>query len=242
MIFYSAVYGLFFCCLLLVVAGYHASPGTGIGEKILEIREGIGMVWQQPMVMVNKLDVLIAAVGTGILFLAIQINHENQKKFRKGEEYGSARWGTRKDIIPFMDQDPFQNVILTKTEGLTMNSRPKVAKYARNKNVLIIGGSGSGKTRFYVTPNIMQLHSSYVITDPKGSFHIACPFHEPYCRGSSVCTVSRQLRHSFPGSSGKQAGLITVVRGIWSYLICVVIVTVFPAGFPGIAAWLLSLM
>ncbi|MBR3397033.1 MAG: type IV secretory system conjugative DNA transfer family protein, partial [Lachnospiraceae bacterium] len=166
---YSAVYGLFFCCLLLVVAGYRASPGTGIGEKILTIREGIRMAIRHPLAMLKTTEVMIAVLGTGMLFLAVRINHQNQKKFRKGEEYGSARWGNRRDIASFMDPDPAKNVILTKTEGLTMDSRPKDPKYARNKNVLIIGGSGSGKTRFYVTPNIMQLHSSYVITDPKGT-------------------------------------------------------------------------
>ena len=166
---YSTVFGLFFCTLLLISAGYRASPGVGIGEKILALGEGIRYAWKHPLKTVGIEDIGIAAIGTGMFFLAVQINRQNQKKFRKGEEYGSARWGAKKDIEPFMDPDQKNNVILTKTEGLTMNSRPKNPKYARNKNVLVIGGSGSGKTRFYVEPNIMQLHSSYVVTDPKGT-------------------------------------------------------------------------
>ena len=99
---------------------------------------------------------------------------KNAKKFRKGEEYGSARWGNSKDIAPYMDEDYRNNLLLTETERITMNSRPKNPKYARNKNVLVIGGSGSGKTRFFVKPNLMQLHSSYVVTDPKGSLLHEC--------------------------------------------------------------------
>lgn len=168
-ILYAAVYGLIFCCLLLVTAGYRTAPGENIGEKIIAIRKGIVSVLQSPLYFLITSDYLIASLGTGVFFLAVQVNHQNQKKFRRGEEYGSARWGGRKDIEPFTDPDPKQNLILTKTEGLTMNSRPADPKYARNKNTVIIGGSGSGKTRFYVLPNLMQLHSSYVITDPKGT-------------------------------------------------------------------------
>ena len=109
-----------------------------------------------------------------MLKLAVYIKGKNRKKFRQGEEYGSARWGRPEDIRPYMDDDFSNNVILTQTEGLTMNSRPKQPKYARNKNILVIGGSGSGKTRFFVKPNLMQMHSSYVVTDPKGTVLVEC--------------------------------------------------------------------
>lgn len=112
---------------------------------------------------------LIGIVAALIIFLVIQEKKKNARQFRHGEEYGSARWGNAKDIKPFMDPEPDQNIILTQTEGITMNSRPKDPRYARNKNILVIGGSGSGKTRFFVKPSLMQLHSSYVVTDPKGS-------------------------------------------------------------------------
>ena len=119
-------------------------------------------------------DLVIGLVVAGIVKAIVYTKGKKAKKFREGEEYGSARWGTKKDIEPYID-DKFQNnVILTQTEYLTMNSRPKNPKYARNKNVMVIGGSGSGKTRFYVKPNLMQMHSSYVVTDPKGTIIIEC--------------------------------------------------------------------
>ena len=118
---------------------------------------------------------LLAGFILAILIKFIIYNKgKNAKKFRKGEEYGSARWGNSKDIAPYMDEDYRNNLLLTETERITMNSRPKNPKYARNKNVLVIGGSGSGKTRFFVKPNLMQLHSSYVVTDPKGSLLHEC--------------------------------------------------------------------
>ena len=119
-------------------------------------------------------DLVIGLVIAGLVKAIVYTKGKKAKKFREGEEYGSARWGTKKDIKPYID-DKFQNnVILTQTEYLTMNSRPKNPKYARNKNVLVVGGSGSGKTRFYVKPNLMQMHSSYVVTDPKGTIIIEC--------------------------------------------------------------------
>lgn len=119
-------------------------------------------------------DLVIGLVVAGLVKAIVYTKGKKAKKFREGEEYGSARWGTKKDIEPYID-DKFQNnVILTQTEYLTMNSRPKNPKYARNKNVMVIGGSGSGKTRFYVKPNLMQMHSSYVVTDPKGTIIIEC--------------------------------------------------------------------
>ena len=110
----------------------------------------------------------------GVIRLIVYVKGKNAKKYRKGAEYGSARWGNAEDIKPYIDPDFQNNIILTQTERLTMNSRPKQPKYARNKNVVVIGGSGSGKTRFFVKPNLMQLHSSYVLTDPKGTVLIEC--------------------------------------------------------------------
>ena len=121
-------------------------------------------------------DLLAGAIAAVILKLIVVYRGKNAKKFRQGEEYGSARWGTAKDIEPFLDPVFENNIILTQTEGLTMNSRPKLPKYARNKNVIVIGGSGSGKTRFYVKPQLMQMtdHVSYVVTDPKGTIVVEC--------------------------------------------------------------------
>ena len=121
-------------------------------------------------------DLTVGVLAAGALKLVVYYRSKNAKKFRQGVEYGSARWGNRKDIEPFMDPVFENNVILTETERLTMNSRPKAPKYARNKNVIVIGGSGSGKTRFYVKPNLMQMtdHVSYVVTDPKGTIIVEC--------------------------------------------------------------------
>ena len=115
-----------------------------------------------------------ACAAGGGLRLAVYLKSKNAKKYRHGMEYGSARWGTHEDITPYIDPVFQNNVILTKTESLTMNSRPKDPKTARNKNVLVIGGSGSGKTRFWLKPNLMQMHSSYVVTDPKGTILVEC--------------------------------------------------------------------
>ena len=118
---------------------------------------------------------IIMGIGTAVLIkFIVYIKGKNAKKFRQGKEYGSARWGSRKDIEPYMDENFQNNILLTKTERLSMNGRPSNPKYARNKNVLVIGGSGSGKTRFYVKPNLMQMHSSYCVTDPKGTIVLEC--------------------------------------------------------------------
>ena len=122
----------------------------------------------------HPLDLLVGLCGGGGLRLAVYLKSKNAKKYRHGMEYGSARWGTHEDIAPYIDPVFQNNVILTKTESLTMNSRPKDPKTARNKNVLVIGGSGSGKTRFWLKPNLMQMHSSYVVTDPKGTILVEC--------------------------------------------------------------------
>ena len=119
-------------------------------------------------------DVIVGSASAGVLYFYLQHKKKNAKKFRQGEEYGSARWGGSKDIKPFMDTKFERNILLTETERITMNGRPKKAKYARNKNILVIGGSGSGKTRFFVKPNLMQMHSSYIVTDPKGTVVLEC--------------------------------------------------------------------
>lgn len=144
------------------------------GNKIIDMIGNIAEVTKPPLFSFNPFDILIGILGAAGIKLVLYLRSKNAKKYRKGIEYGSARWGTANDIKPYMDADFKNNIILTQTERLTMNSRPKNPKYARNKNVLVIGGSGSGKTRFFVKPNLMQLHSSYVVTDPKGTVLIEC--------------------------------------------------------------------
>ena len=145
------------------------SPGVDFSSKALNIMQGISMAFENIMPSFHPIDLLVGITAAVIIRLVVYFKGKNAKKFRKNLEYGSARWGTREDIAPFMDPVFENNVILTQTESLMMSNRPKEPKNARNKNVLVIGGSGSGKTRFFLKPNLMQLHSSYVVTDPKGS-------------------------------------------------------------------------
>ena len=147
---------------------WRLAAGTDASQKLLGLMASIPLAFATPLPSFHPFDLLVGLCSAGLLRLAVYLKSKNAKKYRKGVEYGSARWGTPADIAPYVDPAFQQNVILTQTERLTMSSRPKIAKYARNKNVLVIGGSGSGKTRFFVKPNLMQLHSSYVITDPKG--------------------------------------------------------------------------
>ena len=147
---------------------WRLAAGTDASQKLLGLMASIPLAFAAPLPSFHPFDLLVGLCGAGLLRLAVYIKSKNAKKYRKGVEYGSARWGTSADIAPYVDPVFQQNVILTQTERLTMSSRPKEPKYARNKNVLVIGGSGSGKTRFFVKPNLMQLHSSYVVTDPKG--------------------------------------------------------------------------
>ena len=141
---------------------------------LISVVKGVSELTKAPLLSFHLADISVGILGTlavkGILYL----RSKNAKKFRKGIEYGSARWGTADDIKPYIDKNFYDNILLTQTERLTMNSRPKNPKFARNKNVLVIGGSGSGKTRFFVKPNIMQMHSSYVVTDPKGTLLVEC--------------------------------------------------------------------
>ena len=145
------------------------APGFDFSSKALHIMDGMMMAFENIMPSFHPIDLLVGIAAAAIIRLAVYVKGKNAKKFRKNLEYGSARWGTREDIAPFMDPVFENNIILTQTESLMMSNRPKDPKNARNKNVLVIGGSGSGKTRFFLKPNLMQLHSSYVVTDPKGS-------------------------------------------------------------------------
>ena len=144
------------------------SPGADTSEKLLRIAQGFTEAFASLWLSLHPLDLLLGAAGAALVRLAVYLKAKNAKKYRRGVEYGSARWGRPEDIAPYIDPVPDWNIPLTRTESLTMTSRPKDPKTARNKNILVIGGSGSGKTRFFVKPSIMQMHSSYVITDPKG--------------------------------------------------------------------------
>ena len=144
------------------------APGPNVSEKLLHIGQGFQTAFASSAPSLHVLDICVGILGAVLVRLAVYVKSKNAKKYRKGIEYGSARWGTAADIAPYIDPVPDWNIPLTRTKSLTMTSRPKQPKYARNKNILVIGGSGSGKTRFFVKPSIMQMHSSYVITDPKG--------------------------------------------------------------------------
>src|SRR5574344_885972 len=165
------VLGLLFTKLL---EAWRHTNGADLGQKILNLGEGLSRAFAVPFPSFYPTDLLIGLAIGALLRLIIYVRSKNAKKYRKGVEYGSARWGNAKDIEPYVDHTFQNNVILTQTERLTMNNRPKDPKTARNKNVLIVGGSGSGKTRFWLKPNLMQCHSSYVVTDPKGSIVIEC--------------------------------------------------------------------
>ena len=149
--------------------GIRLAPGADASEKLLHIGQGFSAAFASLAPSFHLLDLCMGAAGAVLIRLAVYSKGKNAKKYRRGIEYGSARWGTPADIAPYADPDFFQNVLLTQTERITMSSRPKEPKYARNKNILVIGGSGSGKTRFFVKPNLLQCHSSYVVTDPKGT-------------------------------------------------------------------------
>ena len=148
---------------------FRLAPGADLSAKLLSIQDGFSMAFASPVPSLKSADLLIGIAGALILRLAVYMKGKNAKKYRHGMEYGSARWGTPADIAPYMDKDFFNNIPMTQTERITMSSRPKQPKYARNKNILVIGGSGSGKTRFFCKPSLLQAHSSYVCTDPKGT-------------------------------------------------------------------------
>lgn len=153
---------------------WRIAEGADMSEKLLGFLSALGAAFSNPMPSLHPLDLLIGVCCGAGLRLAVYLKGKNTKKYRHGMEYGSARWGTQKDIEPFEDPVFANNVILTRTERLMMGNRPKNPANARNKNVLVVGGSGSGKTRFWLKPNLLQCHSSYVVTDPKGDIVIDC--------------------------------------------------------------------
>ena len=148
---------------------FRLAPGADLSGKLFSIGDGFTAAFSSPWLSFHPTDLLIGIAGAVILRMAVYLKGKNAKKYRHGIEYGSARWGTAADIAPYMDKDFFQNIPMTQMERITMASRPKQPKYARNKNILVIGGSGSGKTRFFCKPSLLQAHSSYVCTDPKGT-------------------------------------------------------------------------
>lgn len=153
---------------------WRLAEGADMSAKLLSFFSTITVAMGNPLPSFHPMDLMVGIICGAVLRLAVYIKGKNAKKYRHNEEYGSARWGTAKDIEPFMAPKFEDNIILTKTERLMMSNRPKNPANARNKNVLIIGGSGSGKTRFWLKPNLLQMHSSYVVTDPKGSIVIEC--------------------------------------------------------------------
>ena len=153
---------------------WRLAPGTDFSWKALHIMEGFAAAFQSALPSFHPIDLCVGVAAALLIRLIVYVKGKNAKKFRKNLEYGSARWGKPEDIAPYVDPKFENNVILTQTERLMMSNRPKDPKTARNKNVLVVGGSGSGKTRFFIKPNLMQLHSSYVVTDPKGSIAVEC--------------------------------------------------------------------
>ena len=170
----NAPYLLFVYLFDKIGQAVRLSPGADLSGKVLSLADGFSAAFANPLPSLAPMDLLIGIVGAVLIRLIVYVKGKNAKKYRKGIEYGSARWGNAEDIKPYTDPVFQNNVLLTQTERLTMNSRPKQPKYARNKNILVIGGSGSGKTRFFVKPNLMQMHSSYVVTDPKGTVLVEC--------------------------------------------------------------------
>ena len=166
-------YLLIFWFFDLFGESWRISAGADL-DRLLNAVINLNLVFSSPVPSFAPADLLAGLLGAAAVRGIVYLKGKNAKKFRKNVEYGSARWGTPKDIRPYMDPVFRNNIILTQTERLTMSSRPKNPKYARNKNVLVVGGSGSGKTRFFVKPNLMQCHSSYVVTDPKGTVLTEC--------------------------------------------------------------------
>jgi len=167
-------FALFFYVANKAGQAFRLAEGADMSERVFNLNSGFAAAFSNPLPSFHLQDLIVGVVGAALVALILHNKKKNAKKYRKGTEYGSARWGTAADIKPYIDPVFEKNVILTQTERLMMESRPKNPAHARNKNVLVIGGSGSGKTRFYVKPQLMQGHSSYCVTDPKGSILIEC--------------------------------------------------------------------
>ena len=167
---YALIFWFFNKCGL----SYRLSAENEVFLKIMDGISNLNVALSRPLPSFHQFDLLIGLIGAALVYGVVWHRKKNAKKWRKNIEYGSARWGGKKDIEPYLDPKPDNNVILTASESLTLNGRPKNPKHARNKNVLVVGGSGSGKTRFWLKPNLMQLHSSYCVTDPKGTILIEC--------------------------------------------------------------------
>ncbi len=166
-------YLLFVFAFANIGEAFRLTPGADASAKLLNLNIGISQAFESLWASTGT-DWLVGILGAAAMKGIVYLKGKNAKKYRKDVEYGSARWGNREDIAPFMDPKPENNVILTQTEGLMLSGRPKNPAFARNKNVLVVGGSGSGKTRFFIKPNLMQMHSSYVVTDPKGTVLVEC--------------------------------------------------------------------
>lgn len=186
----------------LIGFAYRTAEGNGFQEKLLPFMSNLGVAFARIFPSLHPFDLLFGLVLAGVMRLVLYVKSKNKKKFRQGEEYGSAVWGGEKDIEPYMDcSNPDNNVILTKTESLTMG-KPSEPKYARNKNILVIGGSGSGKTRFFVKPNLMQMHSSYVVTDPKGTVLVECG--KMLARGRPACGKNGEVLYTVDKDGKRQ--------------------------------------
>jgi len=162
-------FALFFYVANKAGQAFRLADGADVSERVFNLQSGFAAAFSNPLPSFHLQDFIVGAVGAALVALILHNKKKNAKKYRKGTEYGSARWGTPADIKPYIDPDFSKNILLTQTERLMLDSRPKNPAHARNKNVLVIGGSGSGKTRFFVKPNLMQLHSSYVCSDPKST-------------------------------------------------------------------------
>jgi type IV secretion system protein VirD4 len=167
-------YGLIFYVFYQLSALYNTIESESFIDRFAQLLMQLGRIFERPQLSLSFIDLFVGIIGSASVYLLVYIKGKNAKKYRKGTEYGSARWGTTKDIKPYIDPEFDRNILLTQSERLMMDGRPKNPQYARNKNVVVIGGSGSGKTRYYVKPNLMQMHSSYVITDPKGTLLLEC--------------------------------------------------------------------
>lgn len=219
-----------------VGAAVRLSPGADASAKLLHLGDGFTAAFSSIAPSFHPADLALGIAGAVIVRLIIYTKGKNAKKYRRGTEYGSARWGGADDIKPYTDPVFENNIPLTQTERLTMNSRPKQPKYARNKNILVIGGSGSGKTRFFVKPNLMQCVSkdyltSFVITDPKGSLIgevgqllVRCGYRHPFGKGHFEDGKHADLQHQGRGRKERrgfldQIGTPAVFGPYWLYLV-----------------------